>query len=199
MKHVRGFTLIELLVTISLMVLVLGTIVATFAGGSRIWERLRGRSYQEQQVQLAFEEMRRGLHNLRSFEPIPFKGEYDQLFFPALVLTLSEELSTSQEVGQVGYFLDEGRGVLRKSQCSYRLLRHADVREASSSVCTNVDQLRFEYYEFDPLAERYFWSSTWSQSTPPPAVKVEITYHDEFSEDPETQYIVVHLATSSIR
>mgnify|MGYP001571234000 FL=1 len=193
----RGLTLVELFVTLVLFALIAATLAATFAGGVKVWERFQTVGAREQWLQVAFDQFRRDLHDARRFQPIPFQGAYDAVSFPALVLTAAEARD-DQELGRVGYFWDGTRRRLCRSHESYRRLAHAGLKDTCEAVISDLDRLRLSYYTWDPADEAYEWSSSWSASEPPLAVKLELTYSEPSSRRAVTQALIVHvpIATS---
>lgn len=192
-----GLTLVEMLVTMSLLVLIAATVSATFSGGMRVWERLRG-GPREQWTQVAFAQVRHDLQNLRRFAPIAFKGAYDEFSFPALVTAapgterraLEDAAEPVPELGRAGYFFDSSRKQLCRAQHPYRLLRRARLRDACSPVIMDVERVRFSYYAQERLTKGYAWSSHWSSEEPPLAVKLEIGYRDPLTRQSVTEALV---------
>ena len=201
MKKNWGFTFVELIVAVSLMAIVMGTMVATFMGGSRLWQRFQHAVYQDQSVRIALEEIARQLRNARLFAPIPFSGEYDRVAFPSLVkISLeSEEDVPHREIGERSYFLKERDKILCSSENPYRLMRHFTAEEKCHLLCEGVDRLRFQYYRFDPAQDAYVWSNDWDSPEQPLAVKIEMTYHDLSEKTSHTQTRIVHLPTAAVR
>ncbi len=199
MRSVResGFTFVELLVTLTLIGLVGAATVAMLAGGIRVWERTQGSSVSSQQMQLAFETMRRDLHNSCLFHPIPFEGAYDTFSFPAkLERETAQDGSVIREVGRLGYYLNEREGLLCRSKVPYRLLRSSSLRDSGSMLVSGVERLRFSYYALDPVTGRYEWKQACSEVTPPLAVKIEVGYRLAPKKPLITQSLVVYLPTA---
>lgn len=198
-ENLTGLTLVELLITVSLVALIAGAVVATFAGGIQVWQRLQVYGAREQWVQTAFHQLRRELRNARRFEPIRFEGTYDVFSFPALVSTGLEEGLQVEEVGQVGYFFDSPRRTLCQSQHPYRVLRRFRLKDSCSPVLTGIDRLRFSYPAVDSDTNSSSWSDSWSSSQPPLAVKVEVRFHDSSIQRPHVYSLIVHLPTAAVR
>ena len=57
-KNRKALTLVELIVVVSLITFITGTVVATIAGGLRVWSRLQEQRDHSQWIVLAFHEMR---------------------------------------------------------------------------------------------------------------------------------------------
>ena len=196
MKFGRALTLVELLVVISLLGFISLGVIAALSGGVRVWRRVGCEQHKEREVQLALEDIKHKLRNLRRFNPIPFEGEYDTLSFAALVASdRSKEISG--EIGQIHYFLKKNDRTLYRSQCPYPMLRNREFKSYNTLLCTGIDALRFTYYCFDNLEERYVWSNTWSSLELPLAVKAEVSFVDEFKKDTRTQSAIISLPISS--
>ena len=189
----RGFTLVEMLVTLSMLALVGMTAVAILSGGLRVWERLQNQETVGQQVSLALESVRREIHNAQLFRPIPFKGEYDSFSFPALVERVLEDGTVLQEVGRVGFFLDEGRNQLCRSRLPYRLLRGILLRENRAPLVGGIQRLRFSYYGEDLSTGDFAWKDSWFFEEPPLAVKMELGYRETPKGKILTRLLIVGL------
>ncbi|MBI3011075.1 MAG: hypothetical protein HYY58_01090 [Candidatus Omnitrophica bacterium] len=193
-----GLTLVELLVTLALLAAVIGTVAATFAGGVRVWERLEARGTRDQWVQVALEQLRHDLHNLRAFEPIGFEGSYDEFAFPALVPVDVEGAPSHDEVGRLGYFFDQIHQRLCRSRHSYRTLRGHRVKDACDTVLAEVDRLRVRYGALDPDTNVLTWSESWSSAEIPLAVKIEVGYRDASTQRSASRSLLVLLPAASI-
>ena len=214
-RHASGLTLIEMLVALCLIALTAGAVGATFAGGMRVWERLRAQEGRDQWLQIAFDQFRRDLHNVRAFHGIPFKGEYDALSFTTLVsvdvardagqLTdgpsgaPGEERLELEALGQRGYFLDSGRRVLCRSERAYQSLGSGRLRDRCAPMLTGVDRVRFSYYGFDASRSEYRWTEAWSSDDPPVAVKLEVGYREPSTQRPINYALIVHLPVAAVR
>jgi len=199
MKPQRGLTLVELLVTLALLTMVCGAVVATLAGGLRVWGRLKAHGTRDQWIQVALEQLQHDLHNLRSFEPIGFDGSYEAFAFPALVPVDVEGQPSHDELGRLGYFFDQIHQRFCRSQYSYRLLRAHRVKDSCDSVLTEIDRLRFRYGAIDPDTNTLAWSESWSSAEAPLAVNIEIGYRDASTQRPASQSFLVLLPVASSR
>jgi len=174
----RAMTLVELLITMALSALVLATVIATLAGGLSLWERLQGQGRQSQWVQVAFDQIRRDLHNVQRFQRIPFEGTYEEVSFPAMISSEGAEGERVVELGAVRYYMDSTQRRLCRSQAAYRHLRDARARETCAPVLQGVERLRMTYYLADREHETFRWVEHWSAPEVPLAVKMQISYHD---------------------
>lgn len=80
-----GFTLIELSIAAAIGVLVIAAVVTAFAGGLRVWERLRGGSSDLMDTAMAIEWLQRDLRNATGTRLASFEGRADELRMPVLV------------------------------------------------------------------------------------------------------------------
>lgn len=199
MRRLTGFTLVELLVTLSLVALVAGAVVAVMSGGLQIWERLQDQDALGQQLQIVLDSMRRELHNAQPFRPIPFEGSYDTFSFPALLEMDTADGLHLREVGRVGFFLDEGRHRLCKSQQPYRGLRSQLLKESCRPLIEGIDRLRFSYYVLDSSTGQYDWTGSWTADQPPLAVKIEVGYRESPKDKLSTKVLIVHFPTATVR
>lgn len=193
----RAMTLVELLVTLALSALVLATVIATLVGGFRVWERLQGQGRQSQWVHVAFDQIRRDLHNVRRFQRIPFEGAYEEFSFPAMVSSEGAEGERVAELGAVRYYLDATHQRLCRSQTLYRHLRHARARETCAAVLQGVERLRVAYYRADFENQTFRWVERWSAPEVPLAVKIQISYHDASTTQMVAQTLIVALPLAS--
>ena len=200
MKRARGgFTLVELLVTVSLLGMIAGTVAATFSGGMRVWERIQSRGTHGQWIEVTLDQVRRDIGSMRAFAPIEFKGEYDEVSFPALVSwtprpTVDDKMPEPRdEPGRRGYYFDSGRRMLCRSEHPYRLTRRYRLKDACSPVMTEVDRVRFSYCEVDPSKGACAWTDGWDADRPPVAVKMEIGYHDAITKRDASNTLIVQV------
>ena len=196
----QGFTIVELLVSLALLALVAGTVVATFDGGIRVWERLRAQGTQEQWFELAFERFRHDLRKMRHFQPVPIKGSYDRISFPGIVASETTDGQTIDEIGEVGYFYNSSRKMLCRAEHPYRELRYRRLTDACHPVVEGIDRVHLSFYKYDEATGEGGWSSSWDMADQPPlAVKLELGYQDPSTRRMVTQSLVVHVPLANTR
>lgn len=179
----RGFTLAELLIAISLMSIIAGVVTATIMGGTQLWQRLQCQGFQDKEILLAVEEMRRGLHNYHAFEPIEFEGKYDQVSFPTMITVNHGAEKEVREPGMRRYFLNRKEDVICRSEVPYRLMRKRDLKNVCKPLAENVDILSFQYLKKDENDEKPVWSKKWIAPQAPISLKMDLRYHDRCSEE----------------
>ena len=174
-----GFTLLEMLITISLMALLAGGVVATIAGGFRVWRRAAVYGISEQASLVAFERLRRDLHNTAPFALLPFSGTYDEMTF-AVVGHDPQVPDSPEELGRQGYYLDGLHDVLCRSFTPYRLAREVRLKDRCEVVLEHVQRLRFDYFGAESGKETTepSWSRSWDAKVPPAAVTISVTVQD---------------------
>lgn len=192
-----GFTLIELLVTVSLVGMIGATVVASVIGCLRVWERIQSRGVQDQWVQVAFDQIRTDLRNIRRFSPEGFNGSYEALSFPALTPAQASDGSTLQEIGVAGYYFDQVHHVLCRSSVPYRLSRKFRLVDTCDPILEDVARVRFSYYAMDPVSNSASWKDSWESADPPLAVKVEVGYDDHATKHLRTQTLLAYVPASA--
>lgn len=188
-----GFSLIELLVAISLIALVGGTVTALVTAGGRVWARVRAHGTHAAWTETIFEQVRRDVHRARRFSEIPFKGTYEEVSFPVLISSETEDGTPYEQLGRLGYYFDSYHRQLCRSEQSYLLIRRTRMRESCEPVLTGVERVRFRYYALNADLHAYEWSTGWDAQEPPLAVKMEIRYDDQSDEERPAQALVVRL------
>ena len=187
--------MVELLVTTSLMALVGGATVATFSAGMRVWERATTFGVGQQASLLALDEIRRDLQNVRRFEPLPFRGSYDRYEFATVERDRSSSAEEPAELGRLGVFLDERRGVLCRSFVPYRVARRARLTDRCQVMLEGVRRVRFRYFGTDQGRGTTDWFERWGSADPPAAVTCEITVEEHRQRIPYT--LLVYLEGTS--
>ena len=192
-------TLVELLVTLALSALVIAAVIVTLVGGFRVWERIQGEGRQRQWLQIAFDQVRRDLVNVRRFQPVEFDGTYDMVSFPAIVSADAADGERLEELGVVSYFLDQTHHQLCRSQTPYRRLRRARLRSGCVPVLQEVNRLRWSYYGPELHGTTSQWVEHWSAPEPPLAVKMQIGYDDATTKRSATETLVIALPLVNAR
>jgi len=156
-----GFTLIELLVTASIVAIAIGSIVAVFAGGLRVWEFIRVAGRSDGDLALASVELQRDLRNtvLPGGEDGAFEGRPDNLAFVAHPLAGGEDGDGS--LRRVAYRWDADQARLLKREGDWPAPATARRGAASeTALATGVERFALEYE-----APEGGWSDQWQQAT----------------------------------
>ena len=168
-----AFTLVELLVTTSLMALVGGVTVAALAGGLRVWERSHEASVNQHAVLVALDGLRKDVRALRQFRLVPFDGAYDH-FEAAAVGRVDPDGDGPEELGRLGYFLEERRRLLCRSFVPYRLVKRQRLTDRCEIVLEDVTRIRVSYFGTDEDSGQTGWFEHWHSTAPPMALKGEV-------------------------
>ena len=192
----RGFTLVELLVTVALVSLIGATVVAAVSGCLRVWGKVSAHGDTTSWAEVTFAGIRHDLHNIKTFTPINFKGEYDTMRFPAVVRSPLSDGEEIPEIGQVGYYFDNQHKRLCRAQVPYRLMRRAHLKDRCDAVMNHVNRVRFSYYKPKTDTGEAGWGTAWEAVEPPIAVKVEVNYDERTmgKVNPEVLLVAVPLA-----
>jgi type II secretory pathway component PulJ len=173
-----GFTLPEVLITTALLVMIIGAVLAAVSGGYRVWGRTAEYGVNEQASLVAFEQMRRDLHNAAPFRLIPFAGARHELTF-AVVSREPGAAQAPREIGRHGYYLDEQRDLLCRSFAPYRLSREVRLKDRCEVVLEHVQRFDVEYFGAPSQTAEAAWSEDWEADTLPAAVKVSVVLRAE--------------------
>lgn len=165
--------MVELLVTVSLMALVGGAAVAALSGGIRVWQRAAGYGAQQQSSLITLERFRRDLQNVRQFHPVLFTGTYEQCSFAAVARAMPAS-DAPEEVGRLGYYLDERRHQLCRSFVPYRLMKRYRLTERCDPLLGGVMRLRFSYYGAEEAGHAPEWRERWEAAASPVAMKADL-------------------------
>ncbi len=157
-----GFTLIELLVTASIVAIAIGSIVAVFTGGLRVWEFIRDAGRSDGDLALASVELQRDLRN--AVLPADADGAFEGL--PGGLVFVAHPLPGGQDgdgtLRRVAYRWAAGQGVLLKREADWPApadaRRRAEVPE--TALATGVEQFVLEYESPEGS-----WSDRWRQAT----------------------------------
>ena len=195
----RGFTLIEMLVTVALVSLVGATVVAAVSGCLRVWGKVTAYGDTTSWAEVAFEGIRRDLHQIKAFTPIAFKGEYDSVSFSAVVHSVLPDGQEVSEIGQVGYYFDNQRRRLCRAKHPYRLMRRARLNDQCDAVMDHVSRARFSYFKPKTDTSEAGWGSSWEAPQPPIAVKVEVNYDERTVGKVSPQVLLVNVPLAAQR
>ncbi len=80
-----GFTLVEIAVAAALLGMTALAVMSVFAGGAKVYYRLRDYAGVETDVLIALDKMERDLRNTHPIFGIPFHGESKRIEFPLVL------------------------------------------------------------------------------------------------------------------
>lgn len=169
-KSRQAFTLVELLVAIALAALVVAAVVASLAGGLRIWDRARAGSSPLLDAAVALEWIQRDIHSMTAARLLRFEGSADRVRIPVLA---SGDGGTP-ELKDVSYSMQTGEGRLERLCSTWP--SNALESAPGEVLLEGVDAVRFAYCGDDGR-----WVTAWERGTNrPSAVDVTIRFnHDK--------------------
>jgi prepilin-type N-terminal cleavage/methylation domain-containing protein len=163
----KGFTLIEMMLVAVLLGIVGLAIVATFAGGMKLFHRAESYTAAKADVLLAMEKMERDLRNTFALKGIDFIGEAHRMTFSAILDTASAEDRAGGSLGSVAYFRDDGfsKGALSREEKPYaQAVQKEDLEHGDITALAPIEEINFQYFYFDPEAGTYSWVNSWDRS-----------------------------------
>jgi len=173
------------------MALVGTATVGALAGGIRVWERASELGRSRQATLLGLEQLRRDLQHARTFLPIPFDGNYEQISFASLGRARFDDEGLP-ELGRRGYFLDERTHILCRSFVPYRLIKRVRLTDRCQTVAEDVTRLRFSYFGSLEEGDAADWSDRWTASRAPLAIRVDLSVQQR-GRSPMQQSTVISL------
>ncbi|MDD5454513.1 MAG: hypothetical protein PHW62_03330, partial [Candidatus Ratteibacteria bacterium] len=168
-----------LLVAVILSVLGL-SVYSVFNNGIKVWKKIFGNVIEED-VSLFFEKISRDLRNSFEYTGIKFEGSNERIAFPTLIVP-KESKDAKYEIGYVVYFKDTiDKSINRKQQNYNQLYKNTDPIPAK--VLSNIKNLTFQYYRYDPEGDKTSWESYWKdEENPPLAVRVKVEFYENNRE-----------------
>lgn len=143
------------------------TIVATFAGGLKIFHRMESYTAAKADVLLALETLERDLRNTFSCRGIDFIGDAKRMTFPAILKTSSEKDPAGGSLGSVAYFCDDrghARALFRQEKNYAQAVKKESSGHGNTTELVPVEDIDLQYFSYDPEAETYSWGSVWDKS-----------------------------------
>ncbi|MDD5225734.1 MAG: type II secretion system protein [Candidatus Omnitrophica bacterium] len=163
----KGFTLIELML-VAVMLGALGlAIVATFAGGLKIFNRMQSYTVTRADVLLVIEKMERDLRNTFSFKGIDFIGGPKRMTFPSVLRTVSAKGQVKESPGSVSYYRDDSsheRALSREEKAYAQAVKKGSSEHGDIAVLAPIEDVDFQYFSYDPEAKTYSWGNEWDKS-----------------------------------
>jgi type II secretory pathway pseudopilin PulG len=162
-----GFTLIELMLVAAMMGAIGLTIVATFAGGLKIFNRMENYTATRAEVLLAAEKMERDLRNTFPLKGIDFIGDAEKMTFPAILKTALSEEQIKESPGSVSYYRggqEDGSALFREEKTYTQALKREGSARGSIMDLVPVEDVNFQYFSYDPDAKAYSWVDAWDKS-----------------------------------
>jgi prepilin-type N-terminal cleavage/methylation domain-containing protein len=178
----QGFTLIEVMIAASILGVIGLTILATFASGFRVYERIQTFGGAQADVLIALETLERDLHNTFFLSSIPVSGTSASIAIPAVIEVVEtvdgeEKLLTS--LGRYFYTYSSSDGSIKRVQQNYGAAASDKAPDVDDiDPLANVEDITFSFYAYDQENQQYSWSSGWDKGENKvlKAVKVEVSY-----------------------
>ncbi len=167
----RGFTLLEMLVVTAILAVLVAAILASVAGGLRVWDRSRSFGKREAEAILAFRLIEKDLMNAAPFFGVPFEGEDGRLTFPSILLPLPGPDATSfvERPGGTSLIWNRERAVLLRSRSLF-----PQQQAEEEVILDGVREFHFRFFGTgEDAGRRPEWTSRWNSASNMP-VAVEI-------------------------
>lgn len=163
----KGFTLIELMIAAAILCTVGLTIVVTFAGGLKVYYKMKNYGSVKTDALLAMEKIERDIRNAFAFTDINFIGTSDKITFPALVKSYAAKNKPYMSVGSISYFIDDrhsGKKIAREEKSySASLMKEEKAKRAVAHIA-DIEDMDLQYYVYDPLSDTYSWEASWDKT-----------------------------------
>jgi prepilin-type N-terminal cleavage/methylation domain-containing protein len=173
-----GFTLIELMIVIGILAVITGAVVASFAGGLRIWSAASSFNRIEAEVVPGLEIFQRDVANSFSFYAIDYTAERKRISFASIIKQSPDGEADGSRIAEIRYFFDRETGELvRKSAAFPAGMEEGDINE--ESVIGGLEDLELSYFQYDP-EDGGRWGDEMGKTTNlPEAVRIELWFEEE--------------------
>jgi len=151
----RGFTLVELLVTSFILGVISVGIIASFASGLKVYEKVQNYMGSRADVLLALERIERDLRNIVNSSVVEFIGENELISFASV--------TDDGSLGRVLYYVKGARDMFTREEQGYKLATEMKLRKGKGKVkkLVSVRDIDFTYYYYDKEDEEYKWVEVW--------------------------------------
>ncbi len=194
----KGFTLLEMLISLALVSLTMILVVSLFSGGMRVWQRSECGARQEQGMTVALDKMRRELHQIQPFRPIPLRGRHDAVEFP-VALDSQESGRSVYEPGRKIFFFDSQAQTLCENEQLYRGMRRSrNERVCGAVLLDHVEKVQFSYLSYNARSKSFSWLSRWNESSLPVSIKIDYQYEDVCREQKSKKQFTISIPIGPI-
>jgi len=151
----RGFTLVELLVTSFILGVISVGIIASFASGLKVYEKVQNYMGSRADVLLALERIERDLRNIVNSSVVEFIGENELISFASV--------TDDGSLGRVLYYVKGARDMFTREEQGYKLATEMKLRKGKGKVkkLVSVRDIDFTFYYYDKEDEEYKWVEVW--------------------------------------
>jgi len=193
-----GFTLVELLITTTILGMIAMAIMSGFAGGLRVYERVRSRDTGfRPDALLSLEKLETDLRNTVYFSGIDFIGEKEKISFAGL--------TAEGKLGKILYYVKGVRDTLVREEQDYaRAVSKISRKKGKIKELVPVRDIDFSYYYYDREAEEYRWQDFWEEEeeeeeeeedsekgTVPLGVRIKLTFEGEKGDTDLTRTVLI--------
>ena len=183
-----GFTLIEFLVAAAIMSIISLAVVAMFASGLRVYEKVQNYVGLRADVLIALEKIERDVRNVVSSSSIEFIGDHDDVSFAAI--------TNEGGLGRIMYYVKGRYDVLTREEQAYARASASKIRKNKGDVTklVSVKDIDFSYYYYHSDMKEYKWKNKWDlhededddvserkiseEERVPLGIKVELTFRE---------------------
>jgi len=151
----EGFTLIELLITSFILGVISVGIIASFASGLKVYEKVQNYMGSRADVLLALERIERDLRNIVNSSVIEFIGENELISFASV--------TDDGSLGRVLYYVKGARDMFTREEQGYKLATAMKLRKGKGKVkkLVSVRDIDFTFYYYDKEDKEYKWVELW--------------------------------------
>jgi len=151
----RGFTLVELLVTSFILGVISVGIIASFASGLKVYEKVQNYMGSRADVLLALERIERDLRNIVNSSVVEFIGENELISFASV--------TDDGSLGRVLYYVKGARDMFTREEQGYKLATEMKLRKGKGKVkkLVSVRDIDFTFYYYDKEDKEYKWVELW--------------------------------------
>ena len=209
-----GFTLVELLVTAAILGIISMAVISSFAGGLKVYERVRNYAGTEGDALLALEKMERDLRNAVELSEIDFEGDRKSLSFAALITSdggirsrRRKDAEKTPSLGKILYYVKGARDNLIREEKAYPYaVSKTSRRKGNTEELVSLKRLNFSYYYYDRDMKEYKWKDSWKveededeeegleledKDRVPLAVKMSLTFKKDAGENVLTRTVLL--------
>lgn len=180
----NGFTLIEVLMAAAIMGIIGLTILTTFAGGFRVYERLQAYGGEQADALLVLEEIEQNIHNAFPHSSLTFEGNSRSIAIPnvfEVIETVGEEDKVVTSPGRIVYLFDDGAKELKRGQQNYaQATADSPSGDDQLELAAYMDDIQFSYGTYNTEEDTYSWNDAYNKEDENPliGVKVLLAYHN---------------------
>jgi prepilin-type N-terminal cleavage/methylation domain-containing protein len=196
-RNNHAFTLVELLITATILGIISVAIIASFASGLKVYEKVQNYTGERADVLLSLEKIERDLRNTVAYSGIDFVGKKESIFFPAL--------TSEGSLGRICYYLKGRLDTLTREEQGYARATLSKIRKGKGDIkkLVSLKDIGFSYYYYDIEEKEYAWKDSWEMEDEdedmktkpgervPLGVRVEVTFKEGRKEVMLTRTVLI--------